>query len=97
MLTGSGYPGFDTSNFFGFFAPAGTPKDIIDKLLAAAVKALASPDLQERFATQGAEVGANKPAETIAVAMAMVKADIAKWVDVQKKPVRKLINLHSKI
>jgi tripartite-type tricarboxylate transporter receptor subunit TctC len=77
----AGYPGFDSSNFFGFFAPAGTPKDIIDKLLAASVKVLASPDLQERFAAQGAEVVANKPAD----AMAMVKADIAKWADVQKK------------
>ncbi len=77
----SGYAGFDSSNFFGFFAPAGTPKDIIDKLFTASVKALASPDLQERFASQGAEVVANKPAE----AMAMVKADIAKWADVQKK------------
>ncbi len=77
----AGYSGFDSSNFFGFFAPAGTPKDIIDRLLAASVKVLASPDLQERFATQGAEVVANKPAD----AMAMVKADIAKWADVQKK------------
>ena len=77
----SGYPGFDSSNFFGFFAPAGTPKDIIDKLLAASVKVLALPDLQERFASQGAEVVANKPAD----AMVIVKADIAKWAEVQKK------------
>ena len=77
----SGYPGFDSSNFFGFFAPTGTPKDIIDKLFAASIKALAMPDLQERFASQGAEVVANKPAD----AMAMVKADIAKWAEVQKK------------
>ena len=77
----SGYPGFDSSNFFGFFAPTGTPKDIIDKLFAASVKVLALPDLQERFASQGAEVVANKPAD----AMAMVKADIAKWAEVQKK------------
>jgi len=77
----SGYPGFDSSNFFGFFAPAGTPKDIIEKLFLASVKALATPDLQQRFAAQGAEVVANKPAE----AMAMVKADIAKWAEVQKK------------
>jgi tripartite-type tricarboxylate transporter receptor subunit TctC len=77
----SGYPGFDSSNFFGFFAPAGTPKDIVDKLLAASIKVLALPDLQERFAGQGAEVVANKPAD----AMVMVKADIAKWAEVQKK------------
>jgi tripartite-type tricarboxylate transporter receptor subunit TctC len=77
----SGFPGFDSSNFFGFFAPAATPKDILDKLLAASLKVLALPELQERFAGQGAEVVANKPAD----AMAMVKADITKWAEVQKK------------
>lgn len=77
----SGFPGFDSSNFFGFFAPAATPKEVVDKLFAASVKVLSSPDLQERFAGQGAEVVANKPAD----AMAMVKADITKWAEVQKK------------
>jgi tripartite-type tricarboxylate transporter receptor subunit TctC len=77
----SGYPGFESSNFFGLFAPADTPKDIIAKIHAASVKVLALPDLQERFANQGAEVVANKPEE----AMAMLKADIAKWADVAKK------------
>jgi tripartite-type tricarboxylate transporter receptor subunit TctC len=77
----SGYPGFESSNFFGLFAPADTPKDIIAKIHAASVKVLALPDLQERFANQGAEVVANKPED----AMAMLKADIAKWADVAKK------------
>lgn len=77
----SGYPGFESSNFFGLFAPAETPKDIIAKIHAAAVKVMALPDIQERFANQGADVVANKPDE----AMAMLKADIAKWADVAKK------------
>ena len=77
----SGYRDFESTNWFGLFAPAATPKDILLKLNAAAVKVLAAPDLQARFALQGAEVVANKPDE----AMAMVKADIIKWADVAKK------------
>lgn len=77
----SGYPGFESTNFFGFFAPAGTPKEIIAKLHAASVKVLSTPELQARFALQGAEVVANKPEETTA----MLKLDIAKWADVAKR------------
>ena len=77
----SGYRDFESTNWFGFFAPAATPKDILAKLHAAATRVLAAPDLHERFAMQGAEVVANKPDE----AMAMVKADIVKWADVAKK------------
>ena len=77
----SGYPGFESTNWFGFFAPAATPADILAKLHAAAIKVLASPDLQARFALQGAEVVANSPTESLA----MVKADIVKWADVAKK------------
>jgi tripartite-type tricarboxylate transporter receptor subunit TctC len=77
----SGYPGFESSNFFGLFAPAGTPKEIIVQLSAAATKVLSSPELQDRFANQGAEVVANKPDE----ALAMLKTDIAKWAEVAKK------------
>ncbi len=77
----SGYRDFESTNWFGFFAPVATPKDILLKLNAAAVKVLAAPDLQVRFALQGAEVVANNPDE----AMAMVKADIVKWAEVAKK------------
>ena len=77
----SGYPGFESTNFFGLFAPAGTPKDIVAKLYAASVKVLSTPELQARFAVQGAEVVANKPEE----AALMLKTDIAKWADVAKK------------
>ena len=77
----SGYRDFESTNWFGFFAPVATPKDILLKLNAAAVKVLAAPDLQARFALQGAEVVANSPDE----AMAMVKADIVKWAEVARK------------
>ena len=77
----SGNPGFESTNWFGFFAPAATPKDILARLNAAAVKVLAAPDLQARFAMQGAEVVANSPGD----ALNMVKADIVKWAEVAKK------------
>ena len=77
----SGYPGFESSNWFGFFAPVATPGDILAKLHAAAIKVLASPELQARFALQGAEMVANSPADT----STMLKADIVKWADVAKK------------
>jgi len=77
----SGYPGFESTNWFGFFAPAGTPKDIMTRLHAASVKVLSTPELQERFAKHGAEVLANTPEE----AAAMLKSDIAKWAEVAKK------------
>ena len=77
----SGYPDFESTNWFGLFAPAATPKDILAKLNAAAVKVLAAPDLNARFALQGAEIVANSPSE----ALKMVKADIVKWAEVAKK------------
>ncbi len=76
----SGFPGFSSTNWFGFFAPANTPKDVVAKIYAATIKVLSSPDLIERFATQGAEIIGNKPDE----AMEMLKADIAKWAEVAK-------------
>ena len=77
----SGFPDFESTNWFGFFAPAATPKDILAKLNAAAVKVLAAPDLNARFALQGAEIVANSPSD----ALKMVKADIVKWAEVAKK------------
>lgn len=76
----SGFKDFSSTNWFGLFAPASTPKDVVAKIYAASVKVLANPDLIERFERQGAEILANKPEE----ALAMLKADIAKWAEVAK-------------
>ena len=45
----TGVPGLYMSGWFGFWAPKGTPKDIIAKLNAATVEALADPAIQKRF------------------------------------------------
>ena len=52
----SGYPGFEASVWYGFIAPAATPKDVIVRLHAEVQKALASPEVVERMASVGGEV-----------------------------------------
>ena len=49
----TGVPGLYMSGWFGFWAPKGTPKDIIAKLNAATVEALADPAIQKRFYRTG--------------------------------------------
>jgi tripartite-type tricarboxylate transporter receptor subunit TctC len=49
----AGLPGFYQSNWHALFAPKGTPKDIIGKLNAAAVAALADPKIRERLVDDG--------------------------------------------
>ena len=48
-------PGYATDTWYGIVAPAGTPKDVVAKLNAAAVKAIQSPAVRERLAVLGAE------------------------------------------
>jgi len=59
----SGIPGFEASLFYGIVAPAGTPRVIIDKLNEALRAALASEDVRQRLATDGAEPTPSTPEE----------------------------------
>ena len=49
----SGLPGFEFNSWFTIMAPAGTPKEIIDRLNAEIVKALADPEVREKLVGQG--------------------------------------------
>jgi len=73
-----GLKGFVVSSGFAMFAPAGTPRPIIDRVNAALVKALNDPGVKSRLAEQGAEVVANTPEQHDA----FNKAEIAKWIKV---------------
>ncbi len=53
-----GVPGLYISGWFGFFAPKGTPKDIIAKLNTAMVQALAEPSVRARFSDLGLDIAA---------------------------------------
>jgi tripartite-type tricarboxylate transporter receptor subunit TctC len=76
----SGYPGFEALSWQGLFAPAGTPKDIVERLSAETRKALASPDIRDFFTKQGFEVAGSTPAEF----RAFVEGEIPKWARVVK-------------
>ncbi len=75
-----GLKGFNATSWFGLLAPAGTPKDIVAKLNAASVKALASTDMRERLAAQGADPVGNTPEQFAA----FIKAEIEKWAKIVK-------------
>ncbi len=71
---------FDASSWFGLFAPAGTPRAIVDKIQGDVAKALSVPEVRERFVSQGAEPGGNTPDQF----SAFIKGEIEKWARVVK-------------
>ena len=73
-----GISGMDISFWHGLWAPKGTPKDIVDKLNAAAVKALADPVVQKRVASLGMTIPA-KAQQTPQALHDFHKAEIDKW------------------
>ena len=73
-----GVPGLYMSGWFGFFAPKGTPKDIIATLNGAMVAALADPALRKRFTDLGLDV-ASREQQTPEGLAALQKAEIEKW------------------
>ena len=52
----AGYPGFETGSWQGIFVPAGTPKDVVDKLYAVTVQTMKSPEVGQRLGNGGVEV-----------------------------------------
>ena len=58
-----GYPGFETSQWYGLNAPARTPSAVIQRLAAEAARAAKDPKVQERFAADDAESIGSGPAE----------------------------------
>jgi tripartite-type tricarboxylate transporter receptor subunit TctC len=59
----AGFPGGEYNFWVGVLAPAGTPKDIVDKLNAEMIKAMEMPDVRERIAKLGVEPMTMSPAQ----------------------------------
>jgi tripartite-type tricarboxylate transporter receptor subunit TctC len=59
----SGLPGFQFNSWFAIVAPAGTPKEIVNRLNAEVLKALADPEVQEKFRAQGLTMRGSSPQE----------------------------------
>ncbi|GIZ50069.1 Bug family tripartite tricarboxylate transporter substrate binding protein [Noviherbaspirillum aridicola] len=57
----SGYKGFDVSTWYGLFAPAGTPKEVVARVNSEVNRLLAAPDMQKAIHEQGAEPRAMTP------------------------------------
>ena len=74
----AGLPGLYIPFWHGFFLPAGTPKEIIGKVNAAAVAALADPAIRQRLIELGQEIPAREQQTPEALA-AFQKAEIEKW------------------
>jgi tripartite-type tricarboxylate transporter receptor subunit TctC len=74
-------PGFDGYLWMGLVVPAGTPQAVIDKLAAAARRAVARPDVQARFDKDAVEPVGNGPAEF----KALITREIAQWRDLAKQ------------
>ena len=74
-LAEQGLKGFDVSNWFGIYAPKGTPTDAITRVSTAFNQALQEPEMQKRLATLGATPTGSTPQEMARV----VAADTARW------------------
>lgn len=76
----AGLKGFEVNNWYGIFLPAGTPKDIVTRLNADVVKALATPDVKKRLLEAGIVATSSSPEGFTAY----VKSETAKWAKVIK-------------
>ena len=75
-----GMKDFDDLTWFGFFAPAGTPADIVNRLNAEIMKALGQSDVKERLSSLGFDIRPNTAAEFAA----FVRAEVPKWAKAVK-------------
>src|SRR6266849_6195084 len=79
-ISESGLPGYDTLGWFGLLAPAGTPRDIIERLAAASNEAAKSPDVIATLAVQGFDMAGGSPEDFAA----FIREDLAKWTRVAR-------------
>jgi tripartite-type tricarboxylate transporter receptor subunit TctC len=77
----SGYAGYDLTTWWGLFAPAGTPSDVLERVNADTLVALRAPEVRERFASLSVEPGGGSRAEFADY----VRAEIAKYDRIVKQ------------
>lgn len=77
----SGVKGYDVTNWYGVLAPAGTPRAIIERLHREIANVLHQPDVERRFAADGAEAVGSTPQAFAA----LIKSENQKWVKVIKQ------------
>jgi len=80
-LAESGLAGYDVSNWLGVMTPAATPKPVIDKLNAAVVRAMATPELRKQLTQLGIEPASSSPEEFAQ----LLRSEIPKWRGIVKQ------------
>jgi len=76
----AGVPGYEAIQWFGLFAPAGTPAPIIARLHTETLEALKSPEMQKTLTADGTEAVGNTPAEFTV----QIKSELEKWDNVAR-------------
>jgi tripartite-type tricarboxylate transporter receptor subunit TctC len=76
-----GVPGFEAVSWYALMVPAGTPREIVDKLNTETARLLAKPELKERLAALGMDAGGGKPQDLAAA----IQRETVRWSDVIRK------------
>ena len=76
LLTEVGYNGPPSRSWYGIFAPAGTPRPVVDKLHAALLAALASPETRQRMLDAGVSIATSRTQEDFA---SFVGIEMTRW------------------
>ena len=77
----SGVEGYETSTWYGLWAPKGTPPEIVNKLSQAAQEALKKPEVVAQYQRMGAEPVGSSPQEF----QAYMRSEEKKWAEIVKR------------
>jgi tripartite-type tricarboxylate transporter receptor subunit TctC len=77
----AGVPGIESGAWFGLFAPAGTPRGVVDWLNREAVAVYSDPQIRGRFIAQGASFALGTPEQFAA----FIRADLERWTRIVKQ------------
>ena len=76
----AGVKGYEAGNWFGIFAPAGTPREIVERVNAAINRSMSRPEMKDKLLSQGADALTGTPAELAA----LVQRELAKFAKIIK-------------
>lgn len=74
----AGVPGYEVGSWYGLLFPAGTPKDIVQRMNSVVVEIVNTPEIKQRLIDNGAKPVANTPEEFAA----HIKSELKKWAEV---------------
>jgi len=81
IAAGAGLPGYEAVSWYALMAPAGTPKEVVEKIHSDVAKVLQLPEVRERLAGMGAEPSGEAPAELAK----RIQVEYDRWGEVVRK------------